>query len=356
MRRLLPLLVTLLWAPVALRAHTVSLTYAEVRIGQRQVDWTLRMPVAELDLLFGVDRNHNGKIEPEEWAAASDEISKYVLGKVRVEAGAGRQLAGAVAGSKPWIDPEGHEFLEVRLRYEGEGAALDQVTLGCALLEDVVSTHKTLARIEVAGEARDFVFEKGAVFSARANPPWIESVLQFVRMGVLHIFTGYDHIAFLLGVVLVGGTFMRIVKIVTSFTVAHSITLALAAFSILSPPSRIVESGIALSIVYIALENLFFRRFDRRWMVTFFFGLVHGFGFASALAEVELKGKLLVTALFSFNLGVELGQVCIVAILIPPLLWLERQRESWHRAVVRGLSAVIFVLGVYWLWERVRGV
>ncbi len=141
-------------------------------------------------------------------------------------------------------------------------------------------------------------------------------------MGVFHIFTGYDHIAFLLGVVLVGGSFKTIVKAVTAFTLAHSITLALAALDIVLLPSRIVESGIALSIMYIALENIFFRKFDRRWIITFFFGLVHGFGFASALAEVHLSGRLLGTALFAFNLGVEAGQICIVGILLPLLAWL----------------------------------
>jgi len=172
-------------------------------------------------------------------------------------------------------------------------------------------------------------------------------------MGVMHIFTGYDHLAFLLGVVLVGGSFKTIVKIVTSFTVAHSITLALAALGIVVLPSRIVESGIALSIMYIAVENLFFQKFDRRWIITFFFGLVHGFGFAAALSEIHLSRDLLATALFSFNVGVELGQVSIVALLLPALWYLRKQ--SYNTMVVRLASCVILALGGYWLWQRALG-
>jgi hypothetical protein len=149
-----------------------------------------------------------------------------------------------------------------------------------------------------------------------------------------------------------GGSFKSIIKIVTAFTVAHSITLALATLNLVSIPGRIVESGIALSIMYIAAENLFFKKFDRRWIVTFFFGLVHGFGFASALSEIHLSRNLLATALFSFNLGVEVGQVAIVALLLPVLWYLARQ--SYNALVIRCCSGVIFLLGSYWLWERVR--
>ena len=186
-----------------------------------------------------------------------------------------------------------------------------------------------------------------------ARPSQFHTVLQFVRMGVLHIFTGYDHLAFLFGVVLIGGSFKAIIKVVTSFTVAHSVTLALAAFNVISLPSRLVESGIALSIMYIALENLFFKSFDRRWVITFFFGLIHGFGFAGALQEVHLSRKLLATALFSFNLGVETGQLCIVAALLPALIYMSRLR--FNQAIVKGCSAIVFALGSFWFWERLWG-
>jgi len=331
-------------------AHTVSLTYAEVRIEERQVLWVLRLPIPEFDLLFGLDRNHDGAVDANELQLGKAQIERYVLSKVGVLS-EGHPLTGSITGVHAWNDPEGHPFLQMEVRFPSPDRPLKHVTLECDMLREVVSAHKTLARIEVAGETQEFVFENGRGFEVDAQPPWIRSFLQFVRMGIFHIFTGYDHIAFLLGVVMIGGSFRTILKVVTSFTIAHSITLALAAFNIVVLPSRIVESGIALSIMYIALENLLFKKFDRRWIITFFFGLVHGFGFASALAEVHLSGSLLATALFSFNLGVEVGQVCIVAVMLPVLFCMQRFR--FNQAIVRFVSLAIFLLGSFWFWERV---
>ena len=178
-------------------------------------------------------------------------------------------------------------------------------------------------------------------------------MLEFVQMGVTHIFTGYDHLAFLLGIVLIGGAFGRIVKIVTSFTVAHSITLAAAVLGLVELPSRVIESGIALSIMYIAIQNLFFKTFDRRWMFTFLFGLIHGFGFAGALRDLNLSREHLGAALLSFNLGVELGQICIVALLVP-ILWKIRDKR-YHEFVVRAVSVAILVAGSIWLLQRLTG-
>lgn len=342
-----------LWLAIALLpllAHTISLTYAEVTVGQRQVLWSLKLPVPELDLLLGLDENHDGQVDAAEIARAQTRIQQYVMSKLGVRDN-GRDLPGSAGSLQLWKDPEGHPFVQMEAVFPAPNAGFGKITLRCDMLRDVVATHQTLAKITSGGETVDFVFEGGREFQTDANPSTFQAIGQFVRMGIMHIFTGYDHIAFLLGVVLIGGSFKTIVKVVTSFTVAHSITLALAAFRIVELPSRLVESGIALSIMYIALENLFFHKFDRRWIITFFFGLVHGFGFASALQEVHLSRHLLGTALFSFNLGVEIGQLCIVAVLLPGLLYIGRLR--FHSLIVKGCSAVIFVLGSYWLWQRI---
>lgn len=346
--RILRLALPMLALPLG--AHTISLTYAEVAVDARQVVWSLKLPLPELDLLLGLDRNHDGKVDQAELVRAQAAIQQYLMSKVSVLDN-GRPVPGSAGTMQIWRDPEEHEFLAARAVFPSSGASFTRVTLHCDLLRDVVSSHQTLAKITSGGETREFVFENGRNFEADANPSTLQAVLQFVRMGILHIFTGYDHIAFLLGVVLIGGSFKTILKVVTSFTVAHSITLALAAFRIVELPSRLVESGIALSIIYIAAENLFFHKFDRRWIITFFFGLVHGFGFASALQEVHLSRDLLATALFSFNLGVEIGQLCIVAILLPILLYISQRR--FNILVVKGCSAMIFVLGSFWLWERI---
>jgi len=173
---------------------------------------------------------------------------------------------------------------------------------------------------------------------------------RFTLLGILHIFTGYDHILFLLGVLLVGGTLKTIIKIVTSFTIAHSITLALAALSVVTPPPRLVEVAIALSIIYIAMENLFVQIPEKRWLVTFLFGLVHGFGFAGMLRQLGLPQKGLLIALFSFNLGVEIGQVAIVAVVFPYLIYIRR--FPWHSKVLKGMSLTILGFGLFWFFQR----
>jgi hypothetical protein len=177
-----------------------------------------------------------------------------------------------------------------------------------------------------------------------------QGLLDFIWLGVEHIFTGYDHLVFLLGLLLAGSSWKRVLLMVTSFTVAHSITLALSSLSVVSLPSRWVESAIALSIIVVAALNLTGRKSDMRWMLAFAFGLLHGFGFASALAELELSRSALVSALFGFNAGVELGQAALVLLALPLLVLLRRSRFAPR--VELALCALSIGVGLYWLWER----
>jgi hydrogenase/urease accessory protein HupE len=172
----------------------------------------------------------------------------------------------------------------------------------------------------------------------------------FIWMGVEHIFTGYDHLVFLLGLLLAGSSWKRLLVVVTSFTVAHSITLGLAALSVVSLPSQWVESAIALSIIVVAVLNLFGKKSDKRWMLAFAFGLLHGFGFASALAELELSRSELISALFGFNVGVELGQATLVLLALPLLLLLRRSRFAFRVEVALSVASV--GVGLYWLLQR----
>ncbi len=174
--------------------------------------------------------------------------------------------------------------------------------------------------------------------------------VQFFKLGFEHIVIGYDHILFLLGLILIGGSFLNLVKIVSSFTVAHSITLILAALQVVAIPSRLVESVIALSIVYIALENFFIKKTDERWLITFIFGLMHGFGFAGVLHELGLPTAGLAVSLLSFNLGVEVGQIIIVAVTFPIIYLITKTK--WQKQIVYGLSSVIMVFGLMWFLER----
>ncbi len=177
---------------------------------------------------------------------------------------------------------------------------------------------------------------------------------KFLHAGVEHILTGYDHICFLLAILLWATRIWPVVKIVTAFTVSHSVTLSLAALNIVTLPTQWVEAAIAASIVYVAVENFFSRRVDGRWRDTFFFGFIHGFGFASGLIELGVPQNAIIPALASFNIGVELGQVAVVLVFVPLLLAIDKATGGKRSPkVVYAGSAIIALFGAYWLLERV---
>ena len=215
--------------------------------------------------------------------------------------------------------------------------------------------HKNLVKILMPGQPlvqAVFSAEKPEQsFGAADQPSLAAQVYEFIVLGVEHILIGYDHVMFLLALIAVGGRLMNLIKIVTAFTVAHSITLCLAALEWVSLPGKWIEAGIALSIAYVAVENFWIQRTDRRWMLTFAFGLVHGFGFANVLRDLGLPTRGLVASLFSFNIGVEIGQVAIVAVAYPLIAWLNRQ--SFQRPVLLAVSALIGLFGLGWFVERV---
>jgi len=178
----------------------------------------------------------------------------------------------------------------------------------------------------------------------------------WMLLGMRHIFTGYDHLCFLLALLLVGGTWRRVFWMVTSFTLAHSLTLGAAALGwvTLDPlRQRLVEVAIALSIITVAAENLLRQEHRHRAWITFAFGLIHGFGFASVLTQYGL-GHSVVAALFGFNLGVEAGQACVVVAVFPLVRWVQ-QRERWGSWVTRLASLAILAAGGFWLVDRALG-
>lgn len=165
---------------------------------------------------------------------------------------------------------------------------------------------------------------------------------------------GLDHVLFLLALLLAGGTLLQLVGIASGFTLGHSITLALSGLGVVRPPASVIEPLIALSIALVAAQAFLGRRERGRWQAAAAFGLVHGFGFAGALGELELATPDLVAALLGYNLGVELGQVAIVLAIAPLVLLLQRRPRA-HHAVTRALAAAIFAAGMYWFVERLIG-
>jgi hydrogenase/urease accessory protein HupE len=236
--------------------------------------------------------------------------------------------------------------------------AAQQISVEDHLAQALGDNHHVIALFTWNGGSQSHSFSTKtptAVVQLSATSALVStSAASFFPLGVEHIATGYDHLLFLLALILCGGNLKSLVKIITAFTVAHSITLGAAALGLVSLPSALVESVIALSIAYVAFENLFPRcALSRRWMISFAFGLIHGFGFSSVLQEIGLPRDNLVWALLNFNLGVEAGQLVAVLIAIPALLWLKKQ--SYEQRVIRGLSWLVMLAGLSWFIERLMG-
>jgi hydrogenase/urease accessory protein HupE len=349
-------MIALVLAGVAASAHQMNLSTAKVDVSpDRIVTVEVALKGSDADRVAGtaVFDAASDRVDARRLAASAAPILAYVAGHAvvaaadgapcRVDAGTLRSDEDGVVAIFRWDCREVAGALVYRslVLVDVDSAAREVVLIG----GDASQTLLDTAQREVP---------------LSAPPPALAAVLaRYVEAGIEHIFLGYDHVAFLVAVMLWARRVWPIIKIVTAFTLAHSVTLSLAALDVLAIPSAIVEPAIALSIVFVAVENFFSRDIDRRWRWTFAFGLIHGFGFASALRAFGLPPGAVVPALGAFNTGVELGQIAIVALVIPALILADRvgdvgRDETPVRAarLVYALSSVIALLGCYWALER----
>ncbi|MDT7540341.1 MAG: hypothetical protein QOE33_245 [Acidobacteriota bacterium] len=306
----------------------------------------------DMESLAALDTDGDGRISDDELARARPRLASLAAASFEVRQD--EKLVRPVSSSAV-IDQS--DAVHFRLDFKPD--SLDRLILRSTLLARLPRGHKQYLSLrgangEVLGErmldAGADSFEVDADVARAAAP---HTFRRFFVLGVEHILTGYDHLAFLLALLLAGGSFRSVTKIVTSFTAAHSITLALAALNIVSLPPSVAEPMIAASIVYVGLENIFRRETRRRWLLTFGFGLVHGFGFATALRELGLgaSGGGVAVPLVSFNLGVEAGQLSVVAVVLP-LIWKLRATPSFVLRYVPACSLLIALAGGYWLVQR----
>jgi hypothetical protein len=332
------------------RSHPLKVALADIAIEPTAVHVQLSVDLLQLDLLLGLDRNLDGRVDLEELQDRRPELVRYFADKVRVSAG-GEVLP---LGADPFgigRSSDGRLTFEARLVFRLPRLHAAPIIIHCEPLTDVGPDHQTIATISHQEGRDQFVFQKGVTYQVRARPSLADQAVQFVGLGVQHILIGYDHVAFLVALLLAGGGWKSVLGIITSFTLAHSITLSLASLDVMTLPPRLAEAGIALSVAYVALENLLSPAPRRRWVVSFLFGLVHGFGFAGVLRDMALPRAGLLWSLLCFNVGVEVGQLLVVSALLP-LLWVLR-RSTVYRAVVRAGSLAILVVGVLWLYQRV---
>jgi hypothetical protein len=237
-------------------------------------------------------------------------------------------------------------------------APINDFLMQCRLLDEADERHNNFAKFNINGYVRPFMFTPSNTFrhgnpkdpaAAGQDSLW-HTAASFGTHGIEHIFAGYDHLLFLIGLLLIATTLGTTVKIVTAFTIGHSISLALAALHVVAVPRGLLESLIALTIVYVGVENLFSWFPLKRWILSFSFGLVHGLAFAETLQLLELPLGQMLVALSSFNIGVEIAQVTVVLICLPFIFGLAK--TSWRVQTIKALSLLIVLFGTGWFIDR----
>jgi hypothetical protein len=365
MRRLASILLLSLWIAPAY-AHKPSDSYLMLSVEGDRLTGQWDIALRDLDYAIGLDADGNGEITWGEVKAKHNEIAAYALTRLAI---ATDDVGCPMRVTEHLIDHHSDGAYEV-MRFAVECPAPPWVlTIKYNLLFDLDPQHRGLLRLEEQGRTHT------AIFSPERNTWQLESqsiglgrqFIEFFNTGVWHIWTGFDHILFLcallLPAVLEHGAgkwravatfrqaFFEVLGIVTAFTVAHSITLSLAVLGFVTLPSRLIESAIAASVVVAALNNLYPLIEKRLWMVAFAFGLVHGLGFANVLTDLQLPRSALAASLVSFNLGVEAGQLAIVATFLP-LAYLSRRSWLYPRAALGLGSSCIAAIASVWLIER----
>jgi hypothetical protein len=400
-RHLLPglALLAMLACPAAF-AHKSSDAYLTLSAEGGHVDVRWDIALRDLDDELGLDTNDDGALTWDEVRGRGGDIAALALPTLTLSTAAGPcRVFKEPGGSAPHLpgianaaaaeDGAQEQGVRLALEHHSDGTyavlqfaetcpgAIASLTVDYRLFAHSDPTHRGIVR--VLGPAAQDAFAATAVLGPDhpqrrfdlARPSLAETLREFITEGVWHIWLGFDHILFLLSLllpaVLVGRDTARapgapaaapiraplldVLKTVTAFTLAHSITLSLAVLGVVSLPSRLVESGIALTVVLASLNNLWPVVRDSRWAAAFAFGLIHGFGFAAALKDLGLSAGALAVSLFGFNVGVELGQLAIVATFVP-LAFALRTTRFYRIGIVRGGSAIVALVAAVWFVER----
>ena len=371
--RLLLIMMSMLLSALALpaHAHKPSDSYLSLTITERQIDGQWDIALRDLDYAIGLDRNDDGNLTWDEIRSQHPAIASYALQRLHLATDKG---TCTVTIKEQLIDKHTDGAYSV-LRFQAlcqEPVA--QLQMGYQLFADLDPQHMGLVKIVHGENTSTAIFSPDQAHQTISliSPSKLSQFGAYVQHGVWHILIGFDHILFLLSLllpaVLVASTrslpaslparpseslkasFYDVLKVVTAFTLAHSITLTLASLSLISLPSRAIESLIAASVVLAALNNIVPLFRGRRPVAAFVFGLIHGFGFASVLADLGLPQGAFALSLFGFNVGVELGQLAIVAVFLP-IAFLLRRTWFYRQLLTKG-SLLIMLLAGIWFIER----
>ncbi len=345
-------LAVLLGVALPAAAHPVPFSYLDVQIEPGAIDLTLVVHVFDAAHELGVNPPEL-LLDPSVLGPQGDKLVALLRSRLQIAAGGVMLTGGNWSAPEPLPD---RQSVRLRARYQ-TGGVPGSVTV-TATLFPYDRAHQTFLNF----------YEDGALTSQAildGNHPQLEYftgsrqgvfavIRKFVPAGIHHILIGPDHLLFLVGLLLLGGSFRRLLLVVSSFTLAHSITLSLAALNLVTPPARVIEPAIALSIVYVGVDNLMVGRGrDVRAWIAFTFGFIHGFGFANVLREMNLPSRALGWSLFSFNLGVEIGQLLVVVLVASALMALRSRNEAAGRRLALAGSLAVILVGAFWFVQRV---
>jgi len=350
--RAMLLVMVLGWSAAPVHAHPTPFSYLDLRLSQGQLEGELVVHV--IDLAHDLNVEPAAKLLAPALAESKRDAILSLLRSRLLLTGDGQSLDPELLRVEPLLE---REAIALHLRFH-TSAAPGLLRIQCALFP-YDPQHQTFLNVYEEGMlTHQEILDKGhATFDyfTGGRQGVLAVVKKFLLLGAYHIFIGPDHILFIVGLLLMGGKLTRLLTIVTAFTIAHSITLSLAALNVLNPPARLIEPAIALSIVYVGIDNLMVGKsgWDVRPWIAFFFGLVHGFGFAGVLREFGLPRQALGWSLFSFNFGVEIGQVCIVAVVASMLAALRSRNKALAQRVAVAGSVIVILAGSYWFIQRV---
>jgi len=331
-------------------AHPAPFSYVDLRLQSATIEGSV---VAHI-----FDLGHDLNIEPPERlldpavaAQQSAAIARLLTGRLTV-------AANGVALTPQWSTAEvirDRQSLKLAVRYSLSGPP-GTVTIS-TLMFPYDPQHQTFLNVYEGSSLTQQILDAGRTrfeYFTGSRQGAAALVERFLPAGTPHIVTGPDHLLFLIGLLLLGGSFRQLAVIVTMFTLANSLTLSLAALNIVSPPVRIIDPAIALSIVYVGADNLLIRdgRDVRGW-IAFAFGCIHGFGYAAVLRDMDLPRRALGWSLFSFNAGLEAGQLLVVAVVATAFAALRSRSETAGRQLAFAGSIVVMATGAFWFIQRV---
>jgi hydrogenase/urease accessory protein HupE len=371
------LLITLTSFPAKSSAHAYSASYTQITMNNQKTEIVFSIDVLSiLELMPAIDKNKNWVLEKSEIKKDKHHLEELITEGLTLDKD-NKEQTPTIEKMKI-VKKENKEFLSTYMTFPAFSPGETIVYNDGFYFNDTGTNYVDLITASINGQPSEAILQgkertwtillteeqqeqqttdeqtqqeqkqpaQDPVKPSATSTSWFS----FFKLGMFHILTGYDHLLFLLALLLRKQTFKQYAAIVTSFTIAHSITLSLAVLGWITLPSRFVEAVIALSICYVALENIFRKEIKHRWSITFFFGLIHGLGFASILKEMAIPKSHLAIALINFNLGIEAVQLFLVLLLLPLLIYIQKKKQ--YGRVVQAGSIVITLLGAFWLIQR----